>query len=230
MRNAIAAGIIVAAVGGCGMGPEYTAQTACPPGYAPAPAPTTPVQPVAVAYNNPIFIPIADPQCAWETIVDVVDDYFRIEHEEPVRVAANSATDGSINTYPEISPTILEPWRHDTVSPDERVENTLQTMRRRATVHVSPAQGGYLVEVNVFKELEDMVSPEHATAGRATLRYDSTLTGIINPIGGDSATAGWIPRGRDASMEQHMIAHLLSRCGSVGQPAGPGVVMRGQDR
>ena len=77
MRNAIAAGIIAAVFGGCGMGPEYTAQQ-CPPGYAPAPA--APAPPVATVYANPIFIPIADSQCAWETIVDVVDDYFRIDN------------------------------------------------------------------------------------------------------------------------------------------------------
>jgi hypothetical protein len=222
MRNAIAAGVIAAVLGGCGMDSEYTAQQ-CPPGYVPAPAVTA----APVAYANPIYIPIADPQCAWETIVDVVDDYFRIEREEPVRVAGNVPTEGTITTFAEVSPTIFEPWRHDTVDPDQRVENTLQTMRRRAVLHVTPAQGGCMVDVAVFKELEHLVPPEHATAGAATFRYDSTLTGIVNPIVAQPATEGWIGRGRDASMEQHLIAHLLSRSG---QAATPGVVMRGQDK
>jgi hypothetical protein len=227
MRKAIAAGMIATALGGCGMGPQYAAQPQCPPGYASTqPAPNLPV---AAAYANPIFVPIADPVCAWETIVDVVDDYFRVEHEEPVRVSGTSMTDGSLTTYPDISPTIFEPWRHSTVDSDQRVENTLQTMRRWATVHVTPAQGGYMVEVSVFKELEDLIRPELATAGSATFRYDSTLTGIINPIGGERVADGWIGRGRDAAMEQHIIAHLLSRCGQTGQPQGP-VVMRGQDK
>jgi len=221
---ALAAGIIAVAFGGCGMGPEYTAQQ-CPPGYAPAPAATAP--PVATVYANPIFIPIADSQCAWETIVDVVDDYFRIEREEPMRMAGNAPTEGTITTFPDVSPTIFEPWRHDTVDSDQRIENTLQTMRRRAVLHVTPAQGGCMVDVAVFKELENLVPPDYATAGSATFRYDSTLTGIVNPIGGDRAAEGWIGRGRDASMEQYLIAHLLSRCG---QAATPGVVMRGQDK
>jgi hypothetical protein len=224
MRNAIAAGMIAAVLGGCGMGPEYTAQPGCPPAY--APVQTAPVQPAAAVYSNPVFLPVADPQCAWETIVDVVDDYFRIEHEEPVRVAGASATDGNLTTFPSVSPTVFEPWRHDTVDADQRIENTLQSMRRWATVHVTPAQGGYMVEVAVFKELEDLVRPEHATAGSATFRYDSTLTGIINPIGDERITEGWIGRGRDAPMEQHILAHLLSRCGQAGTP----VVMRGQDK
>jgi hypothetical protein len=217
--------MIAVALGGCGMGPEYTAQQTCPPGY--APAPTAPAVPVAAVYSNPIFLPIADPQVAWETIVDVVDDYFRIDREEPVRIAGNATTEGSITTFPEVSPTIFEPWRHDTVDPDQRIENTLQSMRRWAVLHVTPAQGGYTVEVAVFKELENVVRPEQATAGAATFRYDSTLTGIVNPIGGEPINEGWIGRGRDASMEQYLIAHLLSRCA---QPAAGPMVMRAQSK
>jgi hypothetical protein len=220
MRNAIAAAIIAAVLGGCGMGPEYTAQQ-CPPGYEPAPAAAP------VAYANPIFIPIADPQCAWETIVDVVDDYYRIEREEPIRVTGNVPTEGTITTFPEVSATIFEPWRHDTVDPEQRIENTLQTMRRRAVLHVTPAQGGCMVDVAVFKELENLVPPEHSTAASATFRYDSTLTGIVNPVAGPPAGEGWIGRGRDPSMEQYLISHLLSRCGQTGTP---GAVMRGQDK
>ncbi len=70
------------------------------------------------------------------------------------------------------------------------------------------------------------VKPEHATAGAATFRYDSSLVGIINPITGQQITKGWIPQGRDASLEQYMIAHLLSRCGQQAAPT----VMRGQDK
>jgi hypothetical protein len=222
MRNAIAAAVIAAVLGGCSMDSEYAAQP-CPPGYAPAPA----AAPPSVVYANPIFIPVADPQCAWETIVDVVGGYFRIEREEPARVVGNVPTEGTITTFPDVSPTIFEPWRHDTVDPEQRVENTLQTMRRRAVLHVTPAQGGCMVDVAVFKELENLVPPERATAGAATFRYDSTLTGVINPIVGQPAMEGWIGRGRDASMEQYLIANLLSRCG---QAATPGVVMRGQDK
>lgn len=232
MRKAIAAAMIAAAFGGCQAGPEYDPQYACPPGYvnvAPQPnrAPAAPVQ--QVVYSNPVFIPITDPQCAWETVVDVTDDYFRIEHEEPIRVAGNCVTDGNLTTFPSVSPTWFEPWRHDTVDHAQRVENTLQTMRRWGTVHVTQAQGGYMVEVVVFKELEDVVRPEHATAGAATFRFDDTLTGIVNPVGGERITEGWISRGRDTAMEQYMISHLLARCGQFGQPTGP-VVMRGQDK
>jgi hypothetical protein len=218
MRNAVAAGMIAMVLSGCGMGPEYTAPPGCPPQQ------VAPAQPAVAVYANPVLLPIADPQCAWEQVVDAVDDYFRIEREEPVHMAGNMLTEGSIITVPEISPTIFEPWRHDTVDPDQRLENTLQTMRRRAVVRVIPVQGGHSVEVQVFKELENNRRPDYTTAGAATLRYDSSLTSIENPIGGQPVTLGWIAQGRDTSLEQQIIADLLSR---TGQAAGP-VVMRGQ--
>ena len=41
--------------------------------------------PVPIYYDNPILFPIRDQHFLWEGIADVVDDYFRIEREEPVK-------------------------------------------------------------------------------------------------------------------------------------------------
>ena len=205
MRKAVAAGIIAAALGGCGTASQWTNQPDCPQ--------PQPIElPQTAGYANPVFVPIADPQLAWETITEVISDYFRIEQEEPVRVAGNMLLEGNLRTVPEVSPTLFEPWRNDTADYDQRLENTLQTMRRRAMLRVMPAQGGYWVEVTVLKELED-AKPEHAMAGVATFRYDSTLTGIINPITSEETAEGWIARGRDTMLEQRIIAHLSTRCG-----------------
>ncbi len=209
MRKTTAAMLIAIALPGCSAGPEYVYAPDCPIGQ------VSPAVQTAVAYDNPVFIPVADHHRAWETVVDVIDDYFRIRREEPVRAVGDVVIEGNITTAAEISPTIFEPWRHDTADPEQRIENTLQTMRRRATVRVIPAQGGHWVEVAVYKELENLVRPEHATAGAATFRYDDSLGGIENPRLGGPGTAGWIAKGRDAAMEQHIIAHLLSRCGEI---------------
>lgn len=214
MRKLVATTMIGVMLGGCAAGPDYySTPVECPP------AEVMQVAPLAPVHANPVFLPIADPQCAWETVVDVVDDYFRIEHEEPVRLVGNTLLEGHLTTLPEISPTIFEPWRRDTVDREQRIENTLQTMRRRAALRVIPAQGGYWVNVQVFKDLEDNRRPDRATAGGTTFRYDSTLTGVVNPITDEPTTLGWIARGRDAPMEQHLIAHLMSRCGQTGAVA-----------
>jgi hypothetical protein len=210
---------------GCAAGPEYYEPQAACPGQCGAVAQqqvvTTPT-PVVATLANPTFFPVADPQIAWEQIADTIDDYFRIEHEEQPRILNDMATEGTLTTVPEVSPTIFEPWRHDTGDHDQRWENTLQTMRRRAVVRVRPVQGGQEVEVQVFKELEDNKHPDHATAGAATFRYDATLSGVENPVTGESTTLGWIPQGRDTSLEQNILANLLSRSGgTAAAPCGP---------
>jgi hypothetical protein len=195
------------------MGPEWTA----PPGYVPiAPAMMQP----ANVYANPTFVPGGDSQSFWETLVDVVSNYFPIDKEEPLRMIGDLPTEGKLTTVAQVSPTIFEPWRHDSGNREERVENTLQTMRRYAVLRVVPAptQGGYWVEVTVHKELEANARPDHAMAGAATLRYDSTLVGVINPVIGDDTTVGWIDKGRDTALEQAIIDHLMCRCGQTGFP------------
>lgn len=176
----------------------------------------TPVQtgPTVPCYGNPTFLPATDHQCVWESVVDVVDDYFKIVHEEPVRLIGSTLTEGRLDTAPKVSPTVFEPWRYDTSGRYERVENTLQSIRRRAVVHVMPAKGGYWVDVAVLKELEDVARPEHATAGAATFRYDDSLTRVVNPIVGQEVCEGWIPQGRDVALEQRIVGHLQSRFGT----------------
>jgi hypothetical protein len=184
--------------------------------------PVMQTQPAPMNYSNPVLIPITDPQCAWEVVADVVDDYFPIEHEEPIRQIGNVLTEGRLDTRPSVSPTIFEPWRGDSVGPD-RVENTIQTMRRRAVVRVLPAEGGYWVDLAVFKELEDLRRPERSTAGAATLCYDTTLNRIENPIETARPPQGWIPHGRDSLLEQRMLEHLVARANEVRMETLPGI-------
>ncbi len=213
MRGLLATGLLLATVSGCAPSSSWTA----PPGV-----------PVTVFHDNPTLLPVADAECAWETVVDVVDDYFKIEREEPVRIVGDILTEGRLDTYPKVAATILEPWHADSVGRQARIESTLQSIRRRAVVRVMPAEGGYWVDVAVFKELEDVRRPEHATAGAATLRYDGSLTRVVNPVGEQQINQGWIPQGRDTALEQRILGHLLARSGQAGLPMFSPVV-RGSD-
>ncbi len=177
------------------------------------PLPTTSMP---VYHNNPAVIPHGDPQVVWEQVVDVVEDYFPIEREEPVRLYGNTLTEGRIDSYPTVSRTIFEPWRRDVVGGTAAMESTLQSMRRRAVVRVVPGEPGYFVEVAVYKELEDVTRPEHATSGAATFRYDSSLTRVVNPIGEQAATEGWIPQGRDHDLEQRILGQIQQRWSAAG--------------
>lgn len=167
--------------------------------------------PVVVAYQNPMLVPTCEPECVWETVADVIDDYFRIEREEPARLVGNMLTEGRMDTFPEVGSTLFEPWRHDSADAYEKIECTLQSIRRYAQVRVVPASGGFWIEVAVFKELEDVAHPAHASAGSATFRNDSSLTRVVSTVGEQEINQGWIPMGRDPALEQRILAQLHQR-------------------
>lgn len=175
---------------------------------------------------NPVMIPRGNPDHIWDNLVNVVDDYFTIDREKRIQVVGDVLTEGRLDTFPKIGGTLLEPWEHDPADGYERLEGTLQTIRRRAVVRAIPAPEGYLLDVVVYKELEDLVRPEHATAGAAAFRHDHTPDRFVEPVGGQQAVGGWIPLGRDTALEQLMLADLQAAI--LGPPPGyrPGLLER----
>jgi len=165
----------------------------------------------AAVGDNPLFVPQMDREFLWNQIVDTVDDYFRIEQEQRMRMTSGVLMEGRIDTYPTIGSTALEPWRRDSTPGYQRWHATLQSVRRRAVVTVAPGQGGYLVSVQVTKELEDLGRPEHATAGSAAVRHDGTLVQREDRAQLLPVTLGWIPQGRDTSLEQRMLSEIRGR-------------------
>src|SRR5580698_6677174 len=86
---------------------------------------------------NPIFIRANNPEDAWERTVDVVHDYlFEIERENKLG--------GVIETQYKTGASVLEPWHPDSVGPANRLESTLQSIRRKAFIRFTPAPGGFL--------------------------------------------------------------------------------------
>jgi hypothetical protein len=177
-----------------------------PPGFAPH------------LVENPMFLPVVDREFAWNQLVDTVDDYFRIEREEPVRFIGGVLTEGRLETYPQAGSTLLEPWRRDSTRGFERWHSTLQSVRRRAHVQVLPSDGGFLFYVQVVKELEDVDHPQEVAAGASTPRHDSSLLRRRDIVEKDPLTLGWIPFGRDTSLEQQILMELRGRLTDVGPP------------
>lgn len=162
--------------------------------------------------ENPLFVPALDREFLWNQTVDVVDDYFRIQREERVHLIGGILTEGRIETLPITGSTLLEPWRKDSTPGYEKWHATLQSIRRRAMVRVIPNVDGYLLDVNVLKELEDLDKPESATAGAGSiLRHDGSQVRLQGPQSRGSITLGWIPLGRDISLEQRMLADISAR-------------------
>jgi hypothetical protein len=187
--------------------------------YAPPIGPGAPTTLLA----NPLRMPVGDRDFAWDQIIAVVEEYFKIEHEDRVRLAGDLLTEGRIDTYPLIAATLLEPWNGDSVTFDDRLRCTLQSKRRRCYVRVIPEQASYLVEVVVLRELEDLPRPLMATAGTAVfdkvngqdrvqpeaLPSLSESPGAINKPA--PRVGGWIPEGREIDLEQIMLAKMQAR-------------------
>src|SRR5665213_660616 len=186
MRHWLVSLSLLLAVAGC-------AASSCPP----------------LAYENPIHLPPAPPDFMWEQIVDVLDDYFEITHEERARQLGAVSTVGRIETCPGVGSTLLEPWKGDSVTSYDRLECTLQSIRRRAVVQVIPTDdGGALVDVVVYKELEDLPQPEGAPTASAMFRFDTALQRVSEPVGSQAVPLGWIAKGRDAGLEQKILGQL----------------------
>lgn len=157
-----------------------------------------------VLAGNPIFIPAANEDMAWERTVDVVHDYFDIAREN--RIIGSQP--GVIETRYRIGASLLEPWHRDSHGLDNRIESTLQSIRRKAIISVTPAQGGYLVGVEVFKEIEDIPGVANLTAGGATFSQTSPLRRDLDLVVGQSSPSGWVSRGHDDLLEGEILRRL----------------------
>ena len=165
-----------------------------------------------VAMPNPLTVPVNDREFAWNQIVDMVDDYFDISREQQVREIGGVLMEGWIDTQPKTGATIAEFLRRDSTPGYERWHSTLQSIRRRASVRVIPVAAGFEIVIQVFKELEDVSQPEYSTVGSLARRHDGSL---VAPDSFDDEagpiTLGWIPIGRDESLEQEMLRQLHAR-------------------
>lgn len=172
-----------------------------------------PPPPNALTVQNPMFVPNVDKDALWDHVVDAVDNYFEIEREERVKQVGEYLTVGRLDTVPTGGATYLEPWRRDTVTPYDRLESTLQSIRRRATVQVTPADGGYLVDVAVYKELEDVPRPAYSPTTTAALAYPTSVERYERPVGPQIAPLGWIPQGRDCALETRILEGIALLAG-----------------
>ncbi len=171
-----------------------------------------PLEPQATIWlDNPLTVTHPDREFVWNQLVDEIDDYFPIAREERIRQTGNVLTEGRIETRAITGATILEPWRRDSTPGFERRHATLQSIRRRAVARIWPVTGGYQIEVVVMKELEDVERPELSPGGDVVFRHDGSVVRDGKRKDDGPQTLGWIPLGRDLSLEQQILAELQAR-------------------
>lgn len=158
--------------------------------------------------SNPLFVRGQNDEVVWERTADVLHEHlFEIERE-------NRQLDGAIQiaTKYKTGAGLLEPWHRDAANFQERLHGTLQSIRRRATVDIQPAPGGYYVTVQTIKELEDVAAAANY-AGGATFLDNSPLQRDLNQVVGQATPSGWIMLGRDLALEEKLLDAIRQAVG-----------------
>jgi hypothetical protein len=157
----------------------------------------------AVSHENPLYIPQGEMAYArvFEKILDILSDYFTIAYA--------NRYEGRIETLPGIAPGIEQPWKPGSPDLYQRLLAFCQTIRHRAIVQITLApDGGYFINVQVLKELEDLPRPTRVTAGDAAFRSDPTVQRQFEVLVPEFYEANWIPIGRDCKLEQCILDRL----------------------
>lgn len=157
----------------------------------------------SIPASNPLFVSVSDEEALWERTVDVLHDYkFELFRED--RLAR------MIETEYKVGSGCLEPWHKESVGWDNRLESTLQSVRRKVRISLVPGDqgGGYVVAVEAFKEREDLPGLAANSPGAATFSERTPLTRDLNPVVGQTTPSYWIPVGRDVALEQAIAASL----------------------
>lgn len=156
-----------------------------------------------IVAQNPVWIPLG-PQAygtLFEHVLSVIGNDFEIAYA--------NRFDGSVQTHPRVSPGLCQPWKSSSPDVHERLFATLQSVRQRAEVFLQPADnGGFFVDVRVYRELEDVSRPSAATVGAAVFRSDATVSRQFEVIDGAPREARWIPLGRDHAYEQKLLDRI----------------------
>ena len=166
-----------------------------------------PVRETPVPEANSIVIQSNNQEWVWERVVETL-------HAHHFDIARENKFDGSIQTFYFTGSGVLEPWHRDSVGLGQRLESTLQSIRRRVDAKIQPVENGYLVHFEVYKELEDLEGLAANSAGGASFQNNQALGRDLNLVVGQSTPSGWIALGRDPALERQLLANLQAQVGS----------------
>jgi hypothetical protein len=183
------AAALTAMAGGCASGPLADNPSVVNPRVAPV--------------DNPIYIPLGPPSygVVFEKVLDIISEYFEVSYA--------NRYDGRIETFPLIAPGFEQLWKPGSPDAYQRLLALMQTIRYRAVILIQPADdGGFFVQVTIFREEEDLAQPTQATAGAAAFRSDNTVERQYEVIDPRVLDANWIPMGRETALEQEILQRL----------------------
>lgn len=152
--------------------------------------------------TNALLIPSSGLDATWERAVSVL-------HRNHFMIARESKLEGIIETEYRAGSNLLEPWHHDSVGFDNRLESTLQSIRRKVIITFGQSGADQLmVTVHVHKEIEDVPGPTANYEGGATFSESNLFDRDLDQVVGQSSPSRWLPRGRDPHLESRLVSQI----------------------
>jgi hypothetical protein len=158
--------------------------------------------------GNPLFVPIGPNSYGL-----VFEKCIVVLKSLTFEIARSNRFDGYIETHPAVAPGLGQPWKGG--SPDfyQRLLASFQSIRQTAFIRIKPVieggmLSGYLISVEVYKELEDVPAPIRQTAGAAIFQSNPTVERQAEVIEAGVFAPTWIPIGRDTKLEQVILERL----------------------
>jgi len=138
----------------------------------------------------------------WERSVRVLNgNHFQVSRESKLEGVIETAWRGGSG--------LLEPWHGDSVGVSNRLESTLQSIRRRVVVLLqSSADNSFVLSVRVDKEIEDLPGLAANYEGGATFSESQPLNRDLSQVVGQTGPSRWVSVGRDPLLEQKILAEI----------------------
>ena len=171
---------------------------------------------------NPLVVQTQDAEALWDAIVDVIDNYYIIKTENPVRTYERTdengktyyyCTEGRLDTEPSIMGGVHEPWRKNGDECADRWFATFQTVRSYAYVRVTPEEKGFFIYLTINREIEDMPNPIGSNVDY-NLHFNDDLSQLSQAVGERSRSKGWIDIGRATDLEGRVMKEIAWRVGA----------------
>ncbi len=152
--------------------------------------------------TNAIVVPASQFDLMWERCVAVLNEYHFM-------VARESKLEGIIETHYRAGSNLFEPWHPDSVGTRNRLESTLQSIRRRVIVQFrNSTNNAMTITVRVDKEIEDVPGLAANYEGGASFPDSDPLDRDLNQVLGQSTPSRWTPRGTDPALEAELIRDI----------------------
>ncbi len=138
----------------------------------------------------------------WERAVAVLNNFHFM-------IARESKFEGIIETQYRAGSNLLEPWNRDSLGYANRLESTIQSIRRKVTINFQSSSTGLVtVSVRADKEIEDVPGLAANYAGGATFSDAQPLQRDLDQVVGQAGPSRWLPRGNDPALEAEILRQI----------------------